>query len=94
MKSINWKLVLLPITFVLSLLIGFWMATQTAFFQDILRYISYQKADIMGVPYHKPFTTQLIQASEFIVAFVIPCGLVWLVYFFISRHLTTRSRVR
>ncbi len=59
----------------------------------MLRDISYQKADIMLVPYQKPFTTQLILAAEFLVAYVIPCGLVWLVYFIITRFLTTRSRV-
>ncbi len=94
MKSINWKFVFLPITFVLSILAGIWMATQTIFIQEILRTISLQKADIGIVPYQKPFTTQLYNAAEFLVAFAIPCGLVWLVYFILTRLLTTRSRVR
>ena len=94
MKSINWRSVFLPITYVLSFLSGIWGATQTIFIQEILRRISLQKADIMAVPYQKPFTTQLYHAAEFLVAFAIPCGLVWLVYFIITRLLTTRPRVR
>ena len=94
MNSINWKFVLFPITFVLSILFGFWIASKTALYQEMLRDISYQKADIMRVSYQKPFTTQLFLAAEFLVAYVIPCGLVWLVYFIISRFLTTRSRVK
>ena len=94
MKSINWKFVFLPITFVLSILAGIWMATQTIFIQEILRTISLQKADIGIVHYQKPFTTQLYHAAEFLVAFAIPCGLVWLVYFILTRLLTTRSSVR
>lgn len=94
MKSINWKFILFPITFVLSILFGFWSAANTYLYQEILRNYTYQKADIMLVPYHKPFTTQLMLAAEFFVAYIIPCGLVWLVYFIIIRFLTTRSRVR
>ncbi|MYB65020.1 hypothetical protein F4083_12385 [Candidatus Poribacteria bacterium] len=94
MKSINWKFVFLPITFVLSILAGIWMATQTIFIQEILRTISLQKADIGIVRYQKPFTTQLYHAAEFLVAFAIPCGLVWLTYFTITRLLTTRTRER
>ena len=94
MKSINWKFVFLPITFVLSILTGIWMATQTIFVQEILRDISSQEADIMGVTYQKPFMTQLYHAAEVLVAFAIPCGLVWLTYFTITRLLTTRIRER
>lgn len=94
MKSINWKFVLFPITFVLSILIGFWSASGTYLYQEFLRRISMQKADMMRLPYQKPFTSQLFDAAEFLVAFIIPCGLVWLVYFIITRFLTTRPRVR
>lgn len=94
MKSINWKLVLYPITFVLSILFGFWGVSGTDLYQVFLRDISLQKADIMRVPYQIPFTTHLFSAAEFLVAFIIPCGLVWLVYFTITRLLTARPRVR
>ncbi len=94
MKSINWKLVLYPITFVLSILIGFWGVTGTYLYHEFVRYNALRKADIMWVPYQKPLTTQLFYAAEFLVAFIIPCGLVWLVYFLITRRLTTRPRVR
>ena len=94
MKSMNWKLVLYPITFVLSILIGFWGVTGTYLYQEFVRRISMQKAGIVGIAYQKPFTSQLFDAAEFLVAFIIPCGLVWLVYFLITRRLTTRPRVR
>ncbi len=94
MKSINWKLVLYPITFVLSILAGFWGVTGTYLYHEFVRHNALRKADMMWVPYQKPFTTQLFNAAEFLVAFIIPCGLVWLVYFLITRRLTTRPRVR
>lgn len=94
MKSMNWKLVFLPITFVLSIFAGFWGVTGTYLYQEFVRRISMQKAGIVGIAYQKPFTTQLLHAAEFLIAFIIPCGLVWLVYYIITRLLTTRPRVR
>ena len=94
MKSMNWRFVFLPITFVLSILAGFWGVSGSYLYQEILRMNALQKLDIGVVAYQKPFTTQLFNAAEFLVAFIIPCGLVWLVYFIITRLLTTRPRVR
>ncbi len=97
MKSMNWRFVFLPITFVLSILVGFWGVSGTYLYQEFVRRISMQKAGfvgIAGIAYQKPFTSQLFDAAEFLVAFIIPCGLVWLVYFMITRLLTTRPRVR
>ena len=93
MKSMNWKLVLYPITFVLSILAGFWGASGSYLYHEFLRDIALQKANIMMLHYQKPLTTQLFNAAEFLVAFIVPCGLVWLVYFLITRRLTTRARV-
>ena len=94
MKSMNWKIVFLPITFVLSILVGFWGVSGTYLYQVFVVRISMQKAGIVGIAYQKPFTSQLFNAAEFLIAFIIPCGLVWLVYFIITRFLTARPRVR
>ena len=81
MKSMNWKFVFLPITFVLSILAGFWGVSGSYLYHEFVRRISMQKAGMVGIFYKKPFTTQLFNAAEFLVLFIIPCGLVWLVLF-------------
>lgn len=85
MKSSNWKAGFFWLTLVLSILFGFWGAIKTLLYREFLRYMSYQKMDMMWVHAPKQLGVELYIAAEFIIAFAIPFGLTWLIYFIVSR---------
>ena len=92
MKSITWKKGFFFLTFVFSLLLGFWGITQSYLYMEFLRLMSYQKMDMIPLNAPRPLGTELYIAADFLIAFAVPFGLTWLIYFGITRFVTPRSR--
>lgn len=94
MKSIKWRPVFFVMTCVCSLIFGFWSITQTASYKLWLKKLTWQKMDMMGVTVPRPLSSEIYYAIELLVAFALPVGLTWLVYFFIARYIFPPSKYR
>ncbi len=93
MKSIIWKRGFFILTLISSLLLGLWGATKSSLYMEFLRLMSFQRMDVHVLHFPRPLTTELYIAAEFLIAFAVPFGLTWLIYFGITRFVTPRSRV-
>lgn len=94
MKSINWKKGLLFLTFVSSILLGFWGITNSYLYMEFLRLMSFRKMDVMPLNAPRPLATELYIAADFLIAFAVPFGLTWLTYFIVIRFIFPSSKIR
>lgn len=92
MKPTNWKKRLFFLTFVSSLLLGFWGITQSYLYMEFLRLMSYRKMNVMPLNAPRPLATELYIAVEFLIAFAVPFGLTWLIYFVVIRFVFPNSK--
>lgn len=93
MKSIIWKRGFFILTLISSLLLGFWGITKSSLYMGFLRSMSRQKMDVVWVQAPRQLGTELYIAAEFLIAFAVPFGLTWLVYFIITRVVFPNSRI-
>ena len=94
MKSIIWRRSFFILTLISSLLLGFWAATTTSLYMEFRRLMSLSKMDVMWVSAPRQLGTELYIAAEFLIAFAVPFGLTWLVYFIITRVVLPNSRIQ
>ncbi len=94
MKSIKWRPVFFIITCVFSTLFGFWNVTQTVSIKLWFKILSLQKMGIMGVAPPSSLSNEIFHAIDLFIAFTVPVGLTWLIYFFIVRYIFPPSKYR
>lgn len=94
MKSIIWQRGFFILTLISSLLLGFWGITGSSLYMEFLRSMSRQKMDVMWVQVPRQFGTELYIAAEFLIAFAVPFGLTWLIYFVVTRVVFPKSRIQ
>lgn len=94
MKSIIWKKGFFFLTFVFSLLLGFWGITNSYLYMEFLMLMSRQKMDVMWVDAPKQLGTELYIAADFLIAFAVPFGLIWLLYFLFTRYVWRGFRLQ
>ena len=85
MKFISWKKGVFYLTLVVSVVFGVLMATKTAFYKHFFQPMYDKTQDIAYIQYEIPIATQLGWLVEFLIMFVLPFGLVWLLSFVIMR---------
>ncbi|RKU09968.1 hypothetical protein C6501_14240 [Candidatus Poribacteria bacterium] len=94
MKSIIWQRGFFILTLISSLLLGFWGITKSSLYMEFLRSMSRQKMDVVWVHAPRQLGTELYIAAEFLIAFAVPFGLTWLIYFVVTRVVFPNSRIQ
>ena len=94
MRSIKWRQVFFIITCICSFLLGLWNVTQTSTIKFWLKTMSLQKMGFRGVTTPRTLSSELYHAIEILIAFAVPVGLIWLIYFFIARYIFPPSADR
>ena len=87
MKSISWKKGVFYLTLVLSILFGFLVAKNSAFYKLLFQSMSDEVQNVMRLQYNVSILTTIYLFGEFLISFAVPFGLVWLLYFITTRFI-------